>query len=70
MSRWTAQYLIDERMFYLVEHGTNGVDGEHFFEHYDDYREGVIALIEISKEKGVPFDIWFADTFCSIPELN
>ena len=57
-------------MFYLVEHGTNGVDGEHFFENYDDYREGVIALAKISKEKDVPFDIWFADTFCSVPELN
>mgnify|MGYP003630659210 CR=1 FL=1 len=70
MNHWTAQYLIDEKMFYLVEHGIDGVEGEHFFEHYDDYKEGVIAMALLSKEKKLPFDISFRDTFCLVSDIN
>jgi len=70
MNHWTAQYLIDEKMFYLVEHGIEGVEGEHFFENLDDYKEGVIALALLSKEKNLPFDITFRDTFCLVSDIN
>jgi len=35
-TEWYCQYLEDESMWYLTEHGDDGLEGEFFFDKYDD----------------------------------
>jgi len=51
-NRWLSQYLVEEKMFYLVEiHDEYGVISEHFFDTYCLYHKYVSKNKIIVKSK-------------------